>query len=100
MGIVISTWVLRFIWESEVWDIIEGITLGLVAVLISIRIVQDTKKSNLQQKACSRGIEQISFICPPNLNSDTPFRKAGFVGVIIGIMGIVIIVTELTKITG
>lgn len=98
IGVVVFTWIARAIWISPLWDVVEDIALGLFALGVALQIVQDAKKSNLEKKACSKLIEQISFITQPNLTHTHPFRKAELFGWLTGGAALYLIVYALLKI--
>lgn len=98
IGFVVFTWFARAIWESRYWGIAEDVALSLFALLIAIKTIQDSRQSNVEKTACSKLIEQISFITKPNMTKDKPFRNAELLGWLFGCSAIYLITMALLKI--
>jgi len=100
MGLIICTWIGRFIWDSLIWETLENISLGSFAILMSVIIAQDVKESNREKKACSKLMEQIVAIFPSKLEREAPFKNIGIMGLMLGGVGIVLIINEILKAVG
>ena len=100
MGLIICTWIGRFVWNSLLWETLENVSLGLFAILMSGIISQDVKESNREKKACSKLMEQICSIFPPKLDRDAPFKNIGIMGHMLGVVGIVLLISEVSKFMG
>lgn len=98
IGFVVFTWVARFIWESPMWEVAEDMALSLFAIFVAIKIIQDSKKSNVEKKACSKLIEQISFMSKPNMAKKHPFRNAEIMGWLTGCAALYLMVHAALKI--
>ncbi len=98
IGFVVFTWVARAIWPSSYWGVAEDITLSLFAILIAIRTIQDARQSNTEKKACSKIIEQISFMTKPNMTKNKPFRNAEILGWLLGSSAIYLMIVAVLKI--
>jgi len=98
--IVVFTWGARFIWKTEIWDSIEKIAISLPMLFVSIRIVQDSRKSNGSKKPCSKGIEQLSFIFKPDVNSATPYKKIEYFGYVLGFICLAMFAKEIITLLG
>lgn len=85
---------------SAIWHAIEHYAFGLFSLLLSLRIVNESRESNIEKKACSGLITQMACIFPPDLESDTPYKRVEVVGYFFGIYGMVMIVTTLMKLFG
>ena len=100
IAFVVFTWVARVFWESHYWGIAEDVALGLFALLIAIRTIQDARQSNIEKKACSKIIEQLNFITKPNLTKANPFRNAELLGWLLGCSAIYLMTVALLKLNG
>jgi hypothetical protein len=78
----------------------ENISLFLFGVMLSIRIIWEAKKSNQQKKASSGLITQLSFICPPNLQGESPYKRIQIIGYIEGFVSVIMLLIEITKLLG
>lgn len=92
--IIVTTWVGRFIWDSSRWEMLENISLGLFALLLSGLISRDVKASNREKKASSKLMQQICFLFPPKPNHEAPFKVIGVMGHILGVVGLVLLMSE------
>jgi hypothetical protein len=86
--------------RAPIWESIESYAFGLFAVIVSIRVIQESKESNLEKQASSELIKQLSFICPPNLRKENSYRKIEMIGYAFGVLGIFIVGIELMKLLG
>lgn len=98
IGFVVFTWFARAIWESPLWKVAEDIALSLFAMLGAIKIVQDSRKSNLEKKACSKLIEQVSLVVKPDMAKEYPFRRAEIIGWLTGCAALFLMGSALLKI--
>ena len=97
---IVLTWVARFIWRNEIWSAIEDVSLGLLGITLSIKVVQDVRKSNEDKKSASKIIDQLSFVFKPKMDSSKPYKKMEHFGYIFGCLGVGILITGIIGIFG
>ena len=96
--VIIFCWVGEAFSESNICSIVEGILGGLFALVLAFAIIRDTKKSNKQKRACSKLVEQIGFVFPPDFTCDKPFQKTGWACYLFGIIGVVMLLAAIMEI--
>lgn len=97
---IVITWVARFIWRYEIWSAVEDISLGLLGITLSIKVIQDARKSNQDKKSASKIIDQLSFVFKPKEDSPQPYKKMEHFGYILGCLGVGILITVIMGIFG
>jgi len=93
-------WIINLFTNLEILEQMENITLFLFGVFLAIQIIRDAKESSLQKESCSGLITQLSFICPPNLKSESPYKKVEILGYIEGLVSITMLTIEITELFG
>ncbi|MGE4489179.1 MAG: hypothetical protein AB7E95_06525 [Kiritimatiellales bacterium] len=97
---IVLTWVARFIWRNEIWSAVEDISLGLLGITLSIKVIQDARESNEDKKSASKIIDQLCFVFKPKMDSTKPYKKMEYFAYIFGCISLGILITGIIGILG